>query len=152
LVCTSCFLFQSRHEVHHWIHFYADFASYILQVGAQQPLNSAPAVAVPSADPVASKVSSITTTNENGGVSIRSDEVTGKSSTDGTANSSAGRSSNLSLDALAKAKKALQLKKELSEKLKRLPGVRHYIYCWSFASLFFLYLRNHSKLIFSHAA
>jgi U4/U6 small nuclear ribonucleoprotein PRP3 len=123
-----------------------------LQVGAQQPLNSAPAVAVPSADPVASKVSSITTTNENGGVSIRSDEVTGKSSTDGTANSSAGRSSNLSLDALAKAKKALQLKKELSEKLKRLPGVRHYIYCWSFASLFFLYLRNHSKLIFSHAA
>lgn len=82
--------------------------------GAQQPLNSG---AVPSADPVASKVSSITTTNENGGVSIRSDEVTGKSSTDGTAS----RSSNLSLDALAKAKKALQLKKELSEKLKRLP-------------------------------
>lgn len=94
-------------------------------VGAQQPLNSAPAVAVPSADPVASKVSSITTTNENGGVSIRSDEVTGKSSTDGTANSTAGRSSNLSLDALAKAKKALQLKKELSEKLKRLPGLNN---------------------------
>ncbi|KAF7064995.1 hypothetical protein CFC21_071188 [Triticum aestivum] len=44
-------------------------------------------------------------------------------STDGTANSSAGRSSNLSLDALAKAKKALQLKKELSEKLKRLPAL-----------------------------
>ncbi|EMS56716.1 hypothetical protein TRIUR3_32304 [Triticum urartu] len=91
--------------------------------GAQQPLNSAPAVAVPSANPVSSKVSPITTTNENGGVSIRSDEVTGKSSTDGTANSSAGRSSNLSLDALAKAKKALQLKKELSEKLKRLPAL-----------------------------
>ncbi|KAF7071972.1 hypothetical protein CFC21_077179 [Triticum aestivum] len=91
--------------------------------GAQQPLNSAPAVAVPSANPVSSKVSSITTTNENGGVSIRSDEVTGKSSTDGTANSSAARSSNLSLDALAKAKKALQLKKELSEKLKRLPAL-----------------------------
>uniref|UniRef100_A0ACD5XJY9 Uncharacterized protein n=1 Tax=Avena sativa TaxID=4498 RepID=A0ACD5XJY9_AVESA len=94
-------------------------------VGAQQPLNSAPAVAVPSADPVASKVSSITTTNENGGVSIRSDEVTGKSSTDGTANSAAGRSSNLSLDALAKAKKALQLKKELAEKLKRLPALNN---------------------------
>ncbi|CAM0950762.1 unnamed protein product [Alopecurus aequalis] len=46
-------------------------------------------------------------------------------STDGTANSSAGRSSNLSLDALAKAKKALQLKKELSEKLKRLPGLNN---------------------------
>ncbi|KAK1558177.1 hypothetical protein QYE76_027151 [Lolium multiflorum] len=94
-------------------------------VGAQQPLNSAPAVAVPSADPVASKVSSITTTNENGGVSIRSDQVTGKSSTDGTPNSAAGRSSNLSLDALAKAKKALQLKKELSEKLKRLSGLNN---------------------------
>ncbi|XBI75516.1 hypothetical protein VPH35_068881 [Triticum aestivum] len=86
-------------------------------------LNSAPAVVVPSADPVPSKVYSITATNENGGVSIRSDEVTGKSSEDGTANSSAGRSSNLSLDALAKAKKALQLKKELSEKLKRVPVI-----------------------------
>ncbi|XP_020151369.1 uncharacterized protein [Aegilops tauschii subsp. strangulata] len=42
-------------------------------------------------------------------------------SADGTANSSSGTSSNLSLDALAKAKKALQLKKELSAKLKRLP-------------------------------
>ncbi|KAF7093388.1 hypothetical protein CFC21_095802 [Triticum aestivum] len=84
-------------------------------------LNSAPAAAVPSAYPVPSKVYSITTTTENRGVSIRSDEVTGKSSADGTANSSAGTSSNLSLDALAKAKKALHLKKELSEKLKRLP-------------------------------
>jgi U4/U6 small nuclear ribonucleoprotein PRP3 len=106
---------------------------------------------VPSADPVASKVSSITTTNENGGVSIRSDQVTGKSSTDGTPNSAAGRSSNLSLDALAKAKKALQLKKELSEKLKRLSGVRHYIYCLSFAP-FFLYFCNHSKIMFSPTA
>ncbi|KAM0842956.1 hypothetical protein ACQ4PT_058016 [Festuca glaucescens] len=46
-------------------------------------------------------------------------------STDGTPNSAAGRSSNLSLDALAKAKKALQLKKELSEKLKRLSGLNN---------------------------
>uniref|UniRef100_R7WEI9 Uncharacterized protein n=2 Tax=Triticinae TaxID=1648030 RepID=R7WEI9_AEGTA len=53
--------------------------------------------------------------------SASADEVTGKSSADGTANSSSGTSSNLSLDALAKAKKALQLKKELSAKLKRLP-------------------------------
>ncbi|KAF0903062.1 hypothetical protein E2562_024046 [Oryza meyeriana var. granulata] len=88
--------------------------------GAQQPLNAAPVV-VPSSVPVPSKVSSITTTNENEGVSIRSDEVTGKSSTDGSTSSAAGKSSNLSLDALAKAKKALQLKKELSEKLKKLP-------------------------------
>ncbi|EAZ08282.1 hypothetical protein OsI_30534 [Oryza sativa Indica Group] len=88
--------------------------------GAQQPLNAAPVV-VPSSVPMPSKVSSITTTNENEGVSIRSDEVTGKSSTDGSTSSAAGKSSNLSLDALAKAKKALQLKKELSEKLKKLP-------------------------------
>ncbi|KAG2642215.1 hypothetical protein PVAP13_2KG279800 [Panicum virgatum] len=88
--------------------------------GSQQPLNAAPAV-VSSSIPVSSKVSSITTNNENEGVSIRSDQVTGKSSTDGSATSAAGKNSNLSLDALAKAKKALQLKKELSEKLKKLP-------------------------------
>ncbi|KAL5205281.1 hypothetical protein ABZP36_033490 [Zizania latifolia] len=92
--------------------------------GAQQLLNAAPAV-VPSSDPVPSKVSSITTTSENEGVSIRSDEVTGKSSTDGRTTSAVGKSSNLSLDALAKAKKALQLKKELSEKLKKLPGLNN---------------------------
>ncbi|KGN50493.1 protein RDM16 isoform X1 [Cucumis sativus] len=67
------------------------------------------------------KVSSISTTNENRGVSItRSHEVHGKSSTDGTS-STAGKSGNLSLDALAKAKKALQMQKELAEKLKRIP-------------------------------
>lgn len=69
------------------------------------------------------KVSSISTTNENRGVSItRSHEVHGKSSTDGTS-STAGKSGNLSLDALAKAKKALQMQKELAEKLKRIPLV-----------------------------
>ncbi|KAA0060499.1 polyadenylate-binding protein 3-like isoform X2 [Cucumis melo var. makuwa] len=48
------------------------------------------------------KVSSISTTNENKGVSItRSHEVHGKSSTDGTS-STAGKSGNLSLDALTK--------------------------------------------------
>ncbi|KAG5239778.1 U4/U6 small nuclear ribonucleoprotein [Salix suchowensis] len=71
--------------------------------------------------PLPSKVSSISNTNENKGVSIaRSHEVPGKSSTDGTS-SAAGKSGNLSLDALTKAKKALQMQKELSEKLKRLP-------------------------------
>ncbi|KAF8650972.1 hypothetical protein HU200_063641 [Digitaria exilis] len=87
---------------------------------SQQPLD-ATSVVVSSSVFVSSKVSSITTNNENEGVSIRSDEVTGKSSTDGSATLAAGKSSNLSLDALAKAKKALQLKKELSEKLKKLP-------------------------------
>ncbi|XP_045815219.1 protein RDM16-like isoform X1 [Trifolium pratense] len=67
------------------------------------------------------KVSSISTTNENKGVSItRSHEVTGKSSTDGSS-STAGKPGSLSIDALAKAKKALQKQKELSEKLKRIP-------------------------------
>ncbi|KAA8534291.1 hypothetical protein F0562_031808 [Nyssa sinensis] len=70
--------------------------------------------------PPPTKVSSIYTTNENKGVSItRSHEVPGNSSTDGT--SSAGKSGSLSLDALAKAKKALQMQKELSEKLKKIP-------------------------------
>lgn len=41
---------------------------------------------------------------------------------DGTS-SIAGRSGNLSLDALAKAKKALQMQKELAEKLKKIPLV-----------------------------
>ncbi|XP_031502434.1 protein RDM16 isoform X2 [Nymphaea colorata] len=71
--------------------------------------------------PSTSKVSPISTTHENMGVSItRSHEVPGKSSTDGTT-SAAGKSGSLSLDALAKAKKALQIQKELSEKLKKLP-------------------------------
>lgn len=68
------------------------------------------------------KVSSISTPNENKGVSITgSHEVPGKSSTDGRA--STGKSGNLSLDALAKAKRALQMQKELAEKLKKLPLV-----------------------------
>ncbi|KAF1861187.1 hypothetical protein Lal_00000606 [Lupinus albus] len=67
------------------------------------------------------KVSSITTTNENKGVSItRSHEVTGKSSTDGSS-STAGKSGSLSFDAITKAKKALQMQKVLAEKLKKIP-------------------------------
>ena len=69
------------------------------------------------------KVSSISTTNENKGVSIdRSHEVPGKSSTDGSS-TTAGKSGSFSLDALAKAKKALQMQKELAEKLKKIPQV-----------------------------
>lgn len=73
-------------------------------------------------DSPATKVSSIST-NENKGVNInRSHEVPGKSSTDGTA-SDAGKRGALSLDALAKAKRALQMQKELAEKLKKIPSV-----------------------------
>ncbi|EEF29980.1 conserved hypothetical protein [Ricinus communis] len=71
--------------------------------------------------PLPTKVSSISNTNENKGVSVtRSHEVPGKSSTDGTS-SAAGKSGTLPLDALAKAKKALQMQKELAEKLKKIP-------------------------------
>ncbi|CAI0411550.1 unnamed protein product [Linum tenue] len=66
------------------------------------------------------KVSSISNTTENKGVSItRSHEVPGKSSTDGSS-STAGKSGSSSHDALAKAKKAIEMKKELQEKLKKL--------------------------------
>ncbi|XP_071930088.1 protein RDM16-like isoform X1 [Coffea arabica] len=69
----------------------------------------------------ATKVSSISTTNENKGVNInRSHEVPGKSSTDGTA-SDAGKLGGLSRDALDKAKRALKMQKELAEKLRKIP-------------------------------
>uniref|UniRef100_A0A7N0UES0 Uncharacterized protein n=1 Tax=Kalanchoe fedtschenkoi TaxID=63787 RepID=A0A7N0UES0_KALFE len=77
----------------------------------------------PSSFPPSTKVSSITTTNENKGVNNNSiHEVPGKSSTDG-ASSAAGKTGNLSLDAIAKAKKALQKRKEIEEKMKKLPGL-----------------------------
>lgn len=64
----------------------------------------------------------ISPTDENKGVSIvGSHEVHGKSSTDGT--TSGQTSSNLSLDALAKAKKAIQLGKGLADRLKKLSSV-----------------------------
>ena len=70
------------------------------------------------------KVSSISTKDENKGVSIvRSHEVHGKSSTDGR--TSGQSSSNLSLDALAKAKKAIQLGKGLADRFKKLSSVRY---------------------------
>ncbi|KAL3523748.1 hypothetical protein ACH5RR_016582 [Cinchona calisaya] len=67
------------------------------------------------------KVSSISTTNENKGVNInRSHEVPGKSSTDGTT-SDAGKIGGFSRDALDKAKRALKMQKELAEKLRKIP-------------------------------
>ncbi|OAY38728.1 hypothetical protein MANES_10G038800v8 [Manihot esculenta] len=86
-----------------------------------KPSSFLPESPMGSVHPLPIKVSSISNTNENRGVSItRSHEVPGKSSTDG-ASSAAGKSGSLSLDALAKAKKALQMQKELSEKLKKIP-------------------------------
>ncbi|RWW30684.1 hypothetical protein BHE74_00031645 [Ensete ventricosum] len=71
--------------------------------------------------PQLTKVSSFIATNENAGVSIRSDVVPANSITDGAANSVAAKSGSLSLDALAKAKRVLKLQKELSEKQKKIP-------------------------------
>ncbi|XP_065870018.1 protein RDM16 isoform X2 [Euphorbia lathyris] len=84
-------------------------------------MSTLPENTMASSRPLPTKVSSISNTNENKGVSItRSHAVPGKSSTDGTS-SAAGKSGSLSLDALAKAKKALQMQKELSERLKKIP-------------------------------
>ncbi|KAK8957789.1 hypothetical protein KSP39_PZI000152 [Platanthera zijinensis] len=100
-----------------------------MQMFAEESHAVASEVSRPSSNShsVHNKVYTITATNENEGVSIiRSDEVTGKSSTDGAASSSvAGKSGSLSRDALAKAKKALQMQKELSEKLKKIPVVTY---------------------------
>ncbi|CAN7133636.1 unnamed protein product [Brassica rapa subsp. narinosa] len=72
------------------------------------------------------KVSSISTKDENKGVSIvRSHEVHGKSSTDGRTSSTAGESSASlsSLDALAKAKKAIELGKGIADRFKKLSSM-----------------------------
>ncbi|KAL4569218.1 hypothetical protein LXL04_024853 [Taraxacum kok-saghyz] len=67
------------------------------------------------------KVSSISSKHENEGVnSNRSHEVPGKSSTDGTS-TDAGKSGGISLDALSKAKATLLKRKELAEKMKKIP-------------------------------
>ncbi|KAK4431170.1 protein RDM16 [Sesamum alatum] len=87
------------------------------------PSSISPETFVAHSSSPATKVSSISKTNENKGVNInRSHEVPGKSSTDGTA-SDAGKTGGLSLDALAKAKRALQMQKELAERMKKIPSL-----------------------------
>lgn len=79
-------------------------------------------------DSPATKVSSISKTNEHKGVNInRSHEVPGKSSTDGTT-SDASASGGLSRDILAKAKLTLQKQKELAERMKKINSVSSYIF------------------------
>ena len=79
-------------------------------------------------DSPATKVSSISKTNENKGVNInRSHEVPGKSSTDGTT-TDASASGGLSRDILAKAKLALLKQKELAERMKKISSVSHCIF------------------------
>lgn len=90
-------------------------------------------------DSPATKVSLLSTTNENKGVNINgSHQIHGKSSTDGTV-SGAGKSGSLSLDALAKAKRALQMQKEWTQKAKKIPAVSCYKYLAHicFARVFF---------------
>lgn len=94
------------------------------QEAVNEPQTVTPAAPTTVSHPITkTKVSSIPSTNENEGVSIRSDEVTAKSSTDGGTPTPGKNTTLSSLDALAKAKKALQLQKELKEKLKKLPAV-----------------------------
>lgn len=78
-----------------------------------------PETSFPPSHPLPTKVYSISTTNENKGVSItRSHEVHGKSSTDGTS-STAGRSGNLPPGEVEKIKNSILKHKELTEKLKK---------------------------------
>ncbi|XP_071692486.1 protein RDM16-like isoform X1 [Rutidosis leptorrhynchoides] len=76
----------------------------------------------PSQPPSSSKVSLISSKHENEGVnSNRSHEVPGKSSTDGNSADAAGKSGGISLDVLSKAKATLLKRKELAEKMKKIP-------------------------------
>ncbi|KAL6574462.1 hypothetical protein OROMI_011747 [Orobanche minor] len=87
------------------------------------PFSTSPEISVARSHSPTTKVSSITKRNENKGVNInRSHEVPGKSSTDGAA-SDAGKNGGLSLDAFAKAKRALQMQKELAERMKKIPSL-----------------------------
>lgn len=101
-----------------------DVSIFYLQGAATGPMTSISTETIEAPmHSAATKVSSISKTNENKGVNInRSHEVPGKSSTDGTA-SDASKSGGLSLDALAKAKRALQMQKELAERMKKIPSV-----------------------------
>ena len=90
---------------------------------------------IPSNNHSVSKVSSISTTNENKGINITgSHEVNGndKSSTNGTP-ATAGKVGAPSLDALALATKTLQRQKERNEKMdkmKKLPMVCFTAHCF----------------------
>ncbi|KAH6762647.1 Pre-mRNA-splicing factor 3 [Perilla frutescens var. hirtella] len=87
------------------------------------PSSTSPEIFEARIDSPATKVSSISKTNENKGVnSNRSHEVPGKSSTDGTA-SDASKSGGLSRDILAKAKIALQKQMEIVERMKKIPSL-----------------------------
>lgn len=123
----SIWMHENKAMTSQYMASFSDYACYVLQGAALQPFDVASKVLPETSSissPVPTKVSSISTTNENKGVSVtRSHEVPGKSSTDGTAPSAAGKSGSLSLDALAKAKRALQMQKEMSEKLKKIPQV-----------------------------
>lgn len=108
---------------------------FVLQGVGTRPI-VAPSEIYETWDAPASKVSSISKTNENKGVNInRSHEVPGKSSTDGTA-SDASTIGPSSRDILAKAKITLQRQKELAERMKKLPSVSSYVFSSCAYSLF----------------
>ncbi|MCD7453842.1 Protein rdm16 [Datura stramonium] len=100
----------------------ASCCTRVVTMGSYNASRTLPDNCLAHGDSPATKVS-LLSTNENKGVNINgSHQVPGKSSTDGTA-SGAGKGGSLSLDALAKAKRALQMRKELAEKLKKIPAL-----------------------------
>ncbi|WZZ10484.1 hypothetical protein YC2023_096405 [Brassica napus] len=107
--------FVSSVSVDLWLEGAASYSSTALETTSLAPRHTLP-----------TKVSSISTKDENKGVSIvRSHEVHGKSSTDGRTSSTAGESSASlsSLDALAKAKKAIELGKGIADRFKKLSSM-----------------------------
>ncbi|OMP02728.1 hypothetical protein COLO4_10868 [Corchorus olitorius] len=89
------------------------------EIGLRRSIGAARASLPRTGHPLPTKVPSISTAENNEYSITGSHEVTG-SSTDGS--SAAGKSGgNLSLDALTKAKMALQKQKLLAEKLKKIP-------------------------------
>ncbi|CAH8349870.1 unnamed protein product [Eruca vesicaria subsp. sativa] len=103
-------------------------ASGVENEGATSCSSSVLETSLASSQTLLTKVSSISTKDENKGVSIvRSHEVHGKSSTDGSSSSTA--------DALAKAKRTLELRKGLEEKFKKLDSFDKLIKLFFFAQM-----------------
>lgn len=101
---------------------------FLLQEGDASYSSTALETSLGPSQTLLTKVSSISTKDENKGVSIvRSHEVHEKSSTDGgsTSSSTAGKSSaSSSLDVLARAKRTIERGKGIADRFKKLSSVR----------------------------
>lgn len=100
---------------------------FLLQEGDASYSSTALETSLGPSQTLLTKVSSISTKDENKGVSIvRSHEVHEKSSTDGGSTfSTAGKSSaSSSLDVLARAKRTIERGKGIADRFKKLSSVR----------------------------